>query len=371
MDNYDLSNLPLLADYVDTRESHRHSRLTDEQNTRVTFAGWSATVSRPEQAELQQPLLTCEVQLLAEQTAIADFDISLLSNTTDPATLDESEDPFAALAAYHPPTFDGDSQHPSVNELGLGSGLLEGFTAEDLADVVKAGLDGNDVLKLPEQSQGESDAQGIIIPESTTPDTVSYKRSRKRSRKRRALELRNVLIRGIPKSSIEHSVEMHFQKSLCGSERLTKARQELDSKDTETINQSAAMPETSATSPKKIRINPDESLRDRVKKETFKWIVERKGLEKPFLCSYPDCGWTSSKRGNLQVHIFKHIGISIHKCLYPECADNPYFCHSSALKIHVRLYHKKEKPYHCTLCDKRFGRSGNYKRHMRNIHKAL
>ena len=372
MDNYDLSNLPLLADCVDTRESHRHSRLTDEQNTRVTFAGWSATVSSPEQAELQQPLLTYELQLLAEQTAIADFDISLLSNTTDPAPLDESKDPFAALAAYQQPTFDDDPQHPFDSELGLGSSLLEGFTVEDLADVVlMAEPEGNDVLKLPEQSQGESDAQGIIIPENTTPDTVSDKRSGKRSGKRRALELRNVLLRGIPKSSIEHSVEMHFQKSLCGSERLTKARQEPDSKDTETRSQSAAMPETSATSPKKIRINPDESLRDRVKKETFKWIVERKGLEKPFLCSYPDCGWTSSKRGNLQVHIFTHIGISIHKCPYPECADNPYFCHSSALKIHVRLYHKKEKPYHCTLCDKRFGRSGNYKRHMRNIHKAL
>ena len=52
MDNYDLSNLPPLADCVDTPESHRHPGLTDEQNTRVTFAGRSATVSRPEQAEL-------------------------------------------------------------------------------------------------------------------------------------------------------------------------------------------------------------------------------------------------------------------------------------------------------------------------------
>ena len=95
------------------------------------------------------------------------------------------------------------------------------------------------------------------------------------------------------------------------------------------------------------------------------------GLKKPFLCSYPACGWTSSTRGNLQMHIFTHIGISIHKCPYPECADSPYFCHSSALRIHVRSYHEKEKPYHCTLCDKRFGRSGNYKRHMRNIHQAV
>ena len=395
MDNYDLSNLPPLADWVDTRESHRHPGLTDEQNTRVTFAGRSATVSRPEQAELQQPLLTYEVQLLAEQTAIADFDISLASDILDPLVdepvVDKPKDPFASLAAYRPLALDDNPQHPSVSELGLGLGLLEGFTVEDLTDlaaedftdvVLLAEPEGNDVLEpsvqseyqqqlvppeQPVQSRGESDSKGIVIAKSANPDADSNKRSRKR----RALEPENVLMSGIPKSSIEHSIEMHFQKSLCGSERLTKTRQEPNSKEIETRSQSAAMPETSATSPKKIRINPDKSLRDRVKKETLKWIVERKGLEKPFLCSYPDCGWTSSARGNLQVHIFTHIGISIHKCPYPECADNPYFCHSYALKIHLQTYHKKEQPYHCTLCDKRFGRSGNYKRHMRNIHKTV
>ena len=246
MDNYDLSNLPLLSQSSDSEDYD--SWLSEEQNRRATFSGRSAAVSKPEQAELQQPSLTYEEQLLAEQTAIADFDISLLSNTTDPATLDESMDPFAALAAYQPPTFDDNSQHPSDSELGLGLGPLEGFTAEDLADVVQAEPEGNGVLDQPEQSQGESNAQGIIIPESTTPDTVSDKHSGKR----RALEPRNVLLRGIPKSSIEHSIKMHFQKSLCGSERLAKTRRKPNSKETETRNQSAAMPETSATSPRRL-----------------------------------------------------------------------------------------------------------------------
>ena len=372
MDNYDLSNLPLLRDCADSAESHPW--LTAEQNARATFSGRSTTVSTLDQVELQQLSLTHEEQL-SEQRVLADFDI-LLPSTRDRASSDGPEDPFAALATYQPLAFDDNSQHPSYSELGPGSGFLEGFTAQDPTHVVMAKIEGSDFLELsvqseqmeqPEQSQGESDTQSIILAESATPDTVSDKHSDKR----RELEPRSVLIKGIPKSSIEHSVEMHFQKSLCGSERLTKTRQEPNSKDTKTRSQSAAMPGTSGTSPKKIRINSDESLRDRVKKETFKWIIERKGLEKPFLCSYPDCGWTSSTRGNLQVHIFTHIGISIHKCPYPECADNPYFCHSYALKMHLQTYHKKEQPYHCTLCDKRFGRSGNYKRHMRNTHKAV
>ena len=164
---------------------------------------------------------------------------------------------------------------------------------------------------------------------------------------------------GIPKSSIEHSIEMHFQKSLCGSQRLTKKRQKLDSTD-------------SATSQKHTRRqDPDENLQERVNKETEKWIVKREDVEKRYMCSYQNCGYTSYLLGNLKTHIFRHIHISPYKCPYPECADNPYFCHSYALKIHLQTYHKKEQPYHCTLCDKRFGRSGNYKRHMRNIHKTV
>ena len=361
MDNYDLTNSPLLGHCADTGESH--FGLTEEQNRRATFSGRSAAFSTLDQAELRQLSLTYGEQI-SEQRVLANFDISSLPSTRDRATSDEPEDPFAALAAYQPPSFDDNSQHPSDSELGPGSGFLEGFTAEDLTYVVVAEPEGNDFLELsvqseqleqPEQLQGESDTQSIIIIESATSDTVSDKHSGKR----RALEPRNVLIRGIPKSSIEHSIEMHFQKSLCGSKRLTKKRQKLDSTD-------------SATSQKHTRRqDPDEILQERVNKETEKWIVKREDVEKRYMCSYPNCGYTSYLLGNLKTHIFRHIHISTYKCPYPECADNPYFCHSSALKIHVRSYHEKEKPYHCTLCDKRFGLLFSYKRHMYTKHKIV
>ena len=203
-----------------------------------------------DRTELRQLSLTYGEQI-SQQRVLADFDISSLPSTRERATSDEPEDPFAALAACQPPTFDDNSQHPSDSELGSGSGFLEGFTAEYPTNVVQAEPEGNDFhelsvkseqLEQPEQSQGEYDTQSTIIIESATPDTISDKHSGKR----RALEPRNVLIRGIPKSSIEHSIEMHFHRSLCGSQRLTKTRQELNSKETETRSQSAAMPETSA-----------------------------------------------------------------------------------------------------------------------------
>ena len=129
MDNYDLSNLPLLGHCADSRENHPW--LTDQENRRATFSRRSTTITTPEQAERQQPPSTGDEQITEqEQRVLADFDISFSLDIVDPSVLDEPvvgepEDPFAALAAYRPLTFDDNSQNYAV-ELGLG--LLEGFT---------------------------------------------------------------------------------------------------------------------------------------------------------------------------------------------------------------------------------------------------
>ena len=376
MDNYDLSNLPLLGHCADSGEHHTQS--TEEQSRWATFSRRSPTFCTLDQAEPQQFLLTYEEQF-SEQRVLADFDISLLSGTRDSGKFDEPEDPFATLAAFQPLTFDGNSQHPSNRELGLDLGFLGGFTAEDLTDVALAEPKGNDVLERagqPEKSQGESDTHGIIIPESTAPGTVSDKRSGKRC----ALEPRNLLIRGIPKSSIEHSIELHFRKSLHKSERLIKKRQKLDSTEPKIVpltqgvvarSQSVTKSERSASSEQATHQNPNESLKERIKRETEKWVLismDEQG-RKQYLCGYPDCSHATKMIGHLKTHIFTHIRISKHKCNYPECAKSCYFCDASALKRHVQSRHLHEKPYHCALCDKPFGRLHSYKRHMREIHK--
>ena len=365
MDNYDLSNLLLLADCADTRE--RHPRLTDEQNRRETFAGRSTTVGTSEQGERQQLPSTGDKQI-PEQGKLTDFDISLASTTSAATTtVDEPEDPFAALAAYAARaayhyqllTFNNDTGQPLNNNPGL-------FGNIDISiESVLGELEGNDVVELSEQSQGESDTQGIIIFESTIPETVSDKR--------RAPEPRNVVTGDLPESVISESSRR--------PDRLTGKGQKLGSTDTEflplprgtaTESQVAAMSEKSATFQKKIRRqDPDESLRKRVKEETNKWIVECEDSSagKRFMCSYPGCGWTSSTRSRLKVHIFNHIRISRYKCTYPECSDNAYFRDANAIKRHVQISHTHEQPYSCELCVRCFGRLDNYKRHMRNIHK--
>ena len=377
MDNYDLSNLPP-SGYSENAGGH-HPWLTDEQSRRATFSRRSTTVSTPEQAELQQPLLTDEEQL-SEQKTLADFDISLLPNIPDRATFDEPEDPFALLAACQPLTFDDSSQHPSAGELGLGLGLFEGFNAEDLTDVIQAEPEWNDFLEplvqpeqreQPEQSQGESGAKGIVIPESANPVTDTL--PDKYSGKRRGLEPRDVVIKGITKSSIEESVDARLQKPLHKFARLSQKREETEmlplSQATATSSQSAAIPKKVARSQKKTRNqNVDESLRKRVEEETNKWIVRCEGVEKRYMCGYPNCGFASTRLGDLKRHIFGHTHISMFKCTHPECGDNRYFRDMAKLRMHEQSYHTFERPHRCSLCGTRIRRLDNYKRHMLNKH---
>ena len=386
MDSYNLSNLPLLGHCADSGE--HHPWFTDEENRRAAFSRRSVTVTTSEQAERQQIFSTGDEQI-PQQKALADFGISSPLSIFDPLIVDEPEDPFAALAAYRPLMFDDDPQPPLDSELGLGFGLLKGFTAEDitdladedLSDIVLAEPEGNNVLELPvqpeqqEQPQGESE-KGIVVPESANPDTVPGQRLGKR----RASEPRELTSKGIPKSSIEHCAEMHFQKSLGGSEKPTKTRQKLDSTVTEfsaslrgieARSQSAAMPEKSADSQKNTEQNPEESLKERVEKETAKWVVRLDpSVERKFVCSYPNCGSTYTLLTHLKRHIFKHIGISVYKCPYPQCSDKPYFRDSPALQMHVQAHQESDKFYFCILCNKRFEYLKNYKVHVSQTHKT-
>ena len=275
MDNYDLSNLPLLGHCEDA--GGHHPWLTDEENRRATFSGRSVTVTASEQAERQQ-ILTSGDEQISKQKASADFGISLPPSILDPLIIDKPENPFTALAAFRPLTFEGDPRYSPDNELGL----FEGFFAESPHDALltEPQSAGNDVLELsvqPEQleppvqlkqSQDEPDAKGISIPESANPDTVPGKRSHKQ----RAPE---------PRSPIKESIDLHFRKSSPQSDRLTIKRQKSDGAETEFLSlpreiaatsQSAAMPEKSPDSQKNTEQNLDESLEERVKKEVHRTL---------------------------------------------------------------------------------------------------
>ena len=344
MDNYYLSNLLLLADSADTRE--RHPRLTDEQNRWATFSRRSPIVSTTEQAEQQLPS-TGDGQI-PEQRVLADFDISIASSIpaplmVDQPVVDEPEDPFAALAAYQPRTFDDDTQQPLESNLGL-------LGNSNTSEAVLAEPDGNDVHEPPEQSQGESDAKGISTPESAISDTISGKR--------RAYE---------PESSIKKSIDPHFQESSRRFDQPTIKRRKLDGTEAESLllprgiatrSQYVATLVKTTASQKNTEQSPEQSLRDRIKKETEQWIVRlERSVKRRYVCGYPSCGLTFPKIGNIKNHIFRHTGISTYQCTYPECAVKPYFRNNAELQRHMRTYHTKKRPHLCTTGNRRHGRS--------------
>ena len=388
MDNYDLSNLPLLGHCADSGE--HHPWLTDEENRRATFSRRSVIVSSSEQTELQGYPSTGDEQIPG-QRVLADFGMSLAPNILEPLIVDDPEDPFAALAAYESLTFEDDARHAFDSELDF----FEGFSAESLPDVVLAEPEGNDFLELsvrsehpqqlepteqPEQSHDELDAKGISIAESTNPGTVSGKRC--------APQRRNVLIKGIPTSAIEHSITRHFQESLRRMRhkeyrRRRKGRakkgQKLYSTKSEIVplpqglvtrSQSVTKPERSAISEQDTNQNPNESLDERIKRETEKWMaISEDEQGEHYLCSYPYCGHTATSLSHLKSHIFSHIRISKHKCTYPECAQNGYFRDASDLLRHMHSHHhKKDKFYICKLCNISFNRFNTYKVHLSEKH---
>ena len=395
MDSYDLSNSPPSGHFADS--GGYPLWLTDEEKRRATFSRRSATVTTTEQAERQQVPSAGDEQI-SKQRVLADFDILLAS--LDPLIVGEHEDTFAAPAAHQSLTFEEDSRHSFNSELGF----IESSTAGDFHDFVLAELEGSDVfgeslvqpeqlwqsvqpgpleqlwslgqlwqLEQPEQPQGESDARGIIIPESANPDTDLNKSSGKW----RASKPRAVVIGDIPCSPIKESANSYFHESLSRSERPTVNRQKLDSTGTEfspippemAARSQPTLPEKSVASRKRIkRQNLDKSLLDRIKKETEKWVLVRKNVPKEFICSFPNCGRIYTKISHLKTHIFTHIHISKYKCTYPECGNKPYFRDASALNRHIMSYHTYEKPYFCELCGKHFRRSDSYKRHMSQIH---
>ena len=363
MDNYNLTNSHQSVGHS-TDAGERHSRLTEEQDRQATFSRRSTTVATPEQAERQQSPSIGDEQIPV-QRVLADFDLSLSLDLVEPLTVEEREDPFASLAAYQSLTCDEDYENYAVSKLGLGSGLLEGFSvedltdlaAEDITDVIRAEPELNEVLEplvqseqreQPEQSPSESE-NGIVVPESANPDTVSGKRLAFK---------RSVIIEDRPtRPSSKQSADAHFRDFLHRSERLTKKGQKLDSTKPEvshlprgmvTRSQSAAVPMPKKSSTPRnhnyIGQSSDRSLRKRVKEETEKLIVVRESERERYMCGYPDCGRTYGLVYLLKRHIFSHIHISVYKCNYPVCARAPYFPDLVALQRHIQTVHANYRP---------------------------
>jgi len=80
------------------------------------------------------------------------------------------------------------------------------------------------------------------------------------------------------------------------------------------------------------------------------------------LCHFTNCGKTFTKRGHLEAHIRKHVGLKPFVCPQQNC--NASFSRYEELKRHYWV-HSDESRFQCQWCDKKFNRIDNYKCHVK------
>ena len=112
----------------------------------------------------------------------------------------------------------------------------------------------------------------------------------------------------------------------------------------------------------------DQNLVNQDSDSTDKWIIYSGDKIRPFQCGYEGCDRTYTSKHNLKKHFALHIGDSQFRCYYADCAGAIRYRDSQALARHIHLAHILERPFECNICNKRFGRSDNFKRHQRDKH---
>ena len=70
-----------------------------------------------------------------------------------------------------------------------------------------------------------------------------------------------------------------------------------------------------------------------------KYLVCTNSKDRPYMCGYPGCGKRFKLRGDVKAHLFLHTGISEFKCTYPECGPQKYFRRMSDLRTHIQKEH--------------------------------
>ena len=221
--------------------------------------------------------------------------------------------PFQALATHQPVTFDDDHQEQPDNSLSQSNGSLAkiGESSQPIFDTAP------DVREAPFE---------VIVSVLSAKDVG---------------DTRIRTMTTIPNHEILPTIKNHFRRALSGT--VPEALMSIIIGDPQFLT--------------------GQLIADQTPDPTDKWTVLTGDKNKPFKCGYEGC-----YKKCLQEHFVSHTGISRFRCYLGECTGKIAFSNQYSLNRHIRAKHTFEKPYRCSICDKRFRRNECLKYHIVNVH---
>ena len=301
-----------------------------EQRQQATFSGRSTTSYDPNNPYLAaRPFLT---QTSASQP------ITQGSAISSSAIMDSPEDPFAALAAYHPTSFE-----EYRSQIYSGSSTFADLIAAYLPDELEI------TCRQPSGQTAPTPVMDSPVIYSQGADGPSQ---------------------GQSKAAIETAVNTTEQTSHVFGYFLE------DSQETRQISRQDNPPTnplvcdqgyTGEPSPARVkrrtrRINP---------KPLDEFLMRAHTKERPYTCGYPDCGMMFDSCDHLTAHMFDHSQVLEHRCTYPECGLDKYCLSNWAHRWRIKTAHTHKKTHTCKFCFQKFYSLEILKSHVFSKHHTL
>ena len=377
---YDPENPYLTSLFTNQAANLRAS--TSATATSLTIAR-STVQHSPATDYLANPYLTVPSFLAATSTSQSITPGSTISGSV---IIDPAEDPFASLAAYQPISFE-----EGQPQLYSGFGILDDFSGASPGELEAAHITGQpagQTTRAPVMDSPVPHSQGADIPPSP----------------------------GQPNAAMEKTTEQtsHVSGSfpadlLEGFSEAPQKTQEVSRQDNNppvnppaSYQGDASTPVPSATAasviplslaqpvvgplyspsqrpllpklPGSQAVSPPLRIRGKVKTrkskelQSDKYLLRIDSLERRYMCGYPNCGKTYTSSGHLRVHVFTHTGISEHRCTYPQCGPDKYFCNKRELRRHIIRAHLQRQQWQCVVCYRIFKSLETLKAHMTEKH---
>ena len=314
--------------------------------------------------------------------------ITQSSATSGPATVNPPEDPFAALAVFHPTSFEEGQPPRTFGSFDNLDDFSEAFL-EDLETALITDQPAWQTASAPVIDSPVPHSQVADIPPSLGQPDVSMEKTTEQTSHLSRYFLEEILeeLFGVPQETQQASSQDNPPANPPASYQghasapapdipLSPVEPTINRPSYPSLQQPVKPRSTTKPKPDSGQAAPPQIIdivypSAKIKlSPTDKYLLRTDSIDRPYMCGYPDCGNTYKSSGHLRTHMFEHTHVSEHKCTHPECGPKKYFCSATELKRHTKRVHTEGKEeWTCELCCRRYVSLQNLTEHMRKKHR--